>query len=59
MGISMLGLLSSDLIFIVTVFFVERLPGGYWFLILGFALDGMAGGKSEHVTGDRSVFNVF
>ncbi|KAG1891162.1 MFS general substrate transporter [Suillus subluteus] len=46
MGISMLGLLANDLIFIVTAFFVERLPGGYWFLILGFALDGMVGGMT-------------
>ncbi|KAG1875144.1 major facilitator superfamily domain-containing protein [Suillus tomentosus] len=54
MGISMLGLLSSDLIFIVTVFFVERLPGGYWFLILGFALDGMAGGMTTGVAASHA-----
>lgn len=58
MGISMLGLLVNDLIFIVTAFFVEWLPGGYWFLILGFALEGMVGGKSEHDVRDGSVFDV-
>lgn len=54
MGISMLGLLSSDLMFIVTAFFVERLPGGYWFLILGFALDGMAGGMTTGVAASHA-----
>ncbi|KAG2158263.1 major facilitator superfamily domain-containing protein [Suillus bovinus] len=54
MGISMLGLLSSDLIFIVTAFLVERLPGGYWFLILGFALDGMAGGMTTGVAASHA-----
>lgn len=45
MGISMLGLLVNDLIFIVTPSFLDYLPGGYWFLIFGFALEGMVGGK--------------
>lgn len=54
MGISMLGLLANDLIFIVTTFFVERLPGGYWFLILGFALDGMAGGMSTGIAASHA-----
>ncbi|KAG2111685.1 major facilitator superfamily domain-containing protein [Suillus discolor] len=54
MGISMLGLLSCDLIFIVTAFFVERLPGGYWFLILGFASDGMAGGMTTGVAASHA-----
>lgn len=49
MGISMLGLLANDLIFIITAFFVEWLPGGYWFLILGFALDGMVGGMTTGI----------
>jgi MFS family permease len=49
MGISMLGLLANDLIFIATAFFVERLPGGYWFLILGFVLDGMVGGMTTGI----------
>ena len=42
----MLGLLVNDLTFIVTAFFLDHLPGGYWFLIIGFALEGMLGGKS-------------
>jgi hypothetical protein len=42
----MLGLLVNDLTFIVTAFFLDHLPGGYWFLICGFALEGMLGGKS-------------
>jgi len=46
MGISMLGLLINDLTFIVTAFFLDYLPGGYWFLIFGFALEGVLGGKS-------------
>ncbi|KAG1827151.1 major facilitator superfamily domain-containing protein [Suillus subaureus] len=54
MGISMLGLLANDLIFIVTAFFVERLPGGYWFLILGFALDGMVGGMTTGIAASHA-----
>lgn len=54
MGISMLGLLANDLIFIVTAFFVERLPGGYWFLILGFALDGMLGGMTTGIAASHA-----
>jgi MFS family permease len=49
MGISMLGLLVNDLTFIITAFFVERLPGGYWFLTLGFALEGMVGGMTTGI----------
>ncbi|KAG1756634.1 major facilitator superfamily domain-containing protein [Suillus paluster] len=54
MGISMLGLLASDLTFIVTAFFVERLPGGYWFLMLGFILDGMVGGMTTGIAASNA-----
>ncbi|KAG2157241.1 major facilitator superfamily domain-containing protein [Suillus clintonianus] len=54
MGISMLGLLANDLTFIVTAFFVERLPGGYWFLILGFALDGVLGGMTTGIAASHA-----
>lgn len=54
MGISILGLLVNDLIFIVTAFFVEWLPGGYWFLILGFALEGMVGGMTTGIAASHA-----
>lgn len=47
MGISMLGLLINDLTFIVTAFFLDHLPGGYWFLMVGFILEGLLGGESR------------
>lgn len=46
MGISMVGLVVNDLTFIITAFFSDHLPGGYWFLIVGFILEGLLGGKS-------------
>ncbi|OAX37210.1 MFS general substrate transporter [Rhizopogon vinicolor AM-OR11-026] len=49
LGISTLGLLANDLTFIVTASFVDYLPGGYWFLIFGFALEGVLGGMSTAV----------
>ncbi|KAG1754617.1 major facilitator superfamily domain-containing protein [Suillus lakei] len=54
MGISVLGLLANDLTFIITAFFVERLPGGYWFLILGFALDGVVGGMTTGIAASHA-----
>ncbi|KAI6097669.1 major facilitator superfamily domain-containing protein [Pisolithus croceorrhizus] len=40
---SMTGLLLVDSIFIITANFVDFLPGGYWFLLVGFVLDGLLG----------------
>ncbi|KAG0699659.1 major facilitator superfamily domain-containing protein [Suillus ampliporus] len=54
MGISMLGLLANDLTFIVTAFFGDRLPGGYWFLMLGFVLDGVVGGMSTGIAASHA-----
>ncbi|KAG6328398.1 hypothetical protein ID866_10691, partial [Astraeus odoratus] len=40
---SALGSLSIDLTFIVTMNFVDYLPGGYWFLLVGFIIEGLIG----------------
>ncbi|KAI6023827.1 hypothetical protein PISMIDRAFT_428789 [Pisolithus microcarpus 441] len=40
---SMVGLLLVDLTFIITTNFVDHLPGGYWFLLAGFVMDGLLG----------------
>jgi hypothetical protein len=44
MGISIIGLLLSDIIFILVAWFSPFLPGNYWFLLLGPVLEGALGG---------------
>ncbi|KAH7889409.1 major facilitator superfamily domain-containing protein [Phlebopus sp. FC_14] len=52
--ISMIGLFITDITFIVTAFFVDVLPGGYWFLLVGFALEGLCGGMSAGVAANHA-----
>lgn len=40
---SMTGLILTDLTFIVTANFVDHLPGGYWFLLVAFVIEGFLG----------------
>ncbi|KAI6164540.1 MFS general substrate transporter [Pisolithus thermaeus] len=40
---SMTGLILTDLTFIVTANLVDRLPGGYWFLLVAFVIEGFLG----------------
>jgi hypothetical protein len=47
MGISIIGLLLTDFIFIFVSFFSRKLPGGYWFLVVGPVIEGCLGGKSH------------
>jgi hypothetical protein len=44
LGISVVGLLITDLNFIQVVFNFRRLPGSYWFLIVGPIVEGSFGG---------------
>jgi hypothetical protein len=44
MGISIIGILFSDVIFILVAWFAPFLPGNYWFLLLGPVLEGALGG---------------
>ncbi|KAH7912214.1 MFS general substrate transporter [Hygrophoropsis aurantiaca] len=44
-----IGLLATDVVVIVTAFYVDSLPGGYWFLLVGMVLDGLFGGLSTGV----------
>ncbi|EKM82440.1 hypothetical protein AGABI1DRAFT_68063 [Agaricus bisporus var. burnettii JB137-S8] len=44
MGISVIGLLLTDLNFIFIVSLTERFPGAYWILLLGPILEGCLGG---------------
>ncbi|CAE6516907.1 unnamed protein product [Rhizoctonia solani] len=46
LGISALAVLITDVLLFLVAFKAEILPGGYRFLILGGALDGLAGGAS-------------
>ncbi|TFK72774.1 MFS general substrate transporter [Pluteus cervinus] len=49
MGISVFGLLLTDFNFIFTYSFYQRLPGGYWFLLLGPLVEGVLGGMTGAV----------
>ena len=42
---SIAGLLLTELVFIITANFVDHLPGGYWFLITGFVIEGLLGSE--------------
>ncbi|KAG6829195.1 hypothetical protein H0H92_005396 [Tricholoma furcatifolium] len=49
LSIAIIGLLYSDLNFIFTARNFERLPGGYWFVILGPLVEGSLGGTTAIV----------
>lgn len=49
LGISVIGLLSTDFNFLVVNTYYERLPGGYWFLLLGPIVEGCLGGTSTAI----------
>ncbi|TFK68620.1 MFS general substrate transporter [Pluteus cervinus] len=55
MGISVFGLLLTDLNFIFTSSFYQRLPGGYWFLLLGPLTEGVLGG----MTGPMAAIHAY
>lgn len=40
---SIVGLLLTELVFIITANFVDYLPGNYWFLLTGFVIEGLLG----------------
>ncbi|KAH9484437.1 putative membrane protein C14C4.07 [Psilocybe cubensis] len=46
MGIFILSLLFADLMFIMVAKISHRLPGGYWFLVIGPSLEGLLGGSA-------------
>lgn len=46
LGVSVIGVLSTDFNFLVVNSYYERLPGGYWFLLLGPIIEGCLGGLS-------------
>lgn len=45
LGFTLFGLLSNDFIFIFVTKNYDRVPGGYWFLIGGPIIEGLAGGQ--------------
>ncbi|KIJ94708.1 hypothetical protein K443DRAFT_350615 [Laccaria amethystina LaAM-08-1] len=49
MGITVLGLLLTDFNFIMVALFPNRIPGGYWFLTVGPAVEGSLGGVTSAV----------
>jgi hypothetical protein len=46
LGISVLGLAIGHLNIIFVSLFVTRLPGNYWFLMVGSIIEGLFGGES-------------
>ncbi|KAG5636197.1 hypothetical protein H0H81_008867 [Sphagnurus paluster] len=49
LGISVIGVLATDLNFIFVSRNFQRLPGGYWFMILGPLIDGSVGSVTASV----------
>ncbi|KAL0570808.1 hypothetical protein V5O48_011144 [Marasmius crinis-equi] len=49
LSISVIGLLLTDIIFITVYYHAEKLPGGYWFLIIGPLFEGSLGGMTSAV----------
>ncbi|KAG9318823.1 major facilitator superfamily domain-containing protein [Chiua virens] len=45
--VAILGLLMTDLAHVITVWYVDVLPGGYWFPMAGSFLDGLFGSLSS------------
>ncbi|KAI3600040.1 hypothetical protein WG66_011111 [Moniliophthora roreri] len=44
LGISVIGVLLTDVTFIIVYYYAERLPGNYWFLVIGPLVEGTLGG---------------
>ncbi|KAF9246164.1 major facilitator superfamily domain-containing protein [Melanogaster broomeanus] len=53
-AVSMFGLLVTDITFIITAYFVDVLPGGYWFLLVGFVIEGLCGSMPAGVAADHA-----
>ncbi|EDR03207.1 uncharacterized protein LACBIDRAFT_307381 [Laccaria bicolor S238N-H82] len=49
MGITVFGLLLTDFNFIMVALFPNRIPGGYWFLTVGPAVEGSLGGVTSAI----------
>ena len=45
LGFNVAGLMLSDLVFLMTAHFWERLPGTYWWFALGPIIEGLVGGE--------------
>ncbi|KAG9318828.1 major facilitator superfamily domain-containing protein [Chiua virens] len=52
--VSALGVLMAILVQILTAWYVDILPGGYWFMLLGCVLDGLCGSLSTSVAMNQS-----
>ena len=42
---SMFGLFATDATHIITAWFVDVLPGGYWFPLVGSLIEGLCGSE--------------
>ncbi|KIK98704.1 hypothetical protein PAXRUDRAFT_9354 [Paxillus rubicundulus Ve08.2h10] len=56
-AVSMFGLLVTDITYIITAFFVDVLPGGYWFLLVGFLIEGLCGSMSAGIAANYAYLS--
>ncbi|PFH51761.1 hypothetical protein AMATHDRAFT_40016 [Amanita thiersii Skay4041] len=56
LGISVIGLLITDLLFILVTLYTENFPGGYWFLVIGPLIEGILGGMSGAAAATHAYF---
>lgn len=54
LAVSVLGLLLTELTFIITANFFDYLPGGYWFLLVGYVMEGFLGSLSTEITASHA-----
>ena len=46
LGITVIGALLTDMNFILVALFPDKLPGGYWLLVVGPLFEGLLGGMT-------------
>ncbi|KAK2466711.1 hypothetical protein APHAL10511_000969 [Amanita phalloides] len=54
LGITVMGAIATDLNFILVTLFLDKVPGGYWFLIAGPLLEGLLGGLVSGVAANHA-----
>ncbi|KAG6376479.1 hypothetical protein JVT61DRAFT_2472 [Boletus reticuloceps] len=51
---SILGLVVNEFTHVITAWFVDALPGGYWFPLVGFLIEGLCGSMSSGVAANHA-----
>ncbi|KAF8136749.1 MFS general substrate transporter [Boletus edulis] len=52
--VSILGLVVTEFTHVITAWFMDALPGGYWFPLVGFLIEGLCGSMSSGVAANHA-----